>query len=165
MLLQDLGEVLRGRGVFAQGSFALRGPEERVLIKQRIGLGFLQPAESLLRVVFRIIIVAESECGALSPDAGNIFVRESGKLFVSAGRAAMQIAREQGEFFLRGSVFGSRGIESWRSRVRLAAGRARGSFRMRGFLLFLFGLRGEISGTEQITGKDGDVQTEFVVGP
>jgi hypothetical protein len=61
----------------------------------------------------------------------------------------MEVARQQGEFFLRGSVFRSRGIESWRSRVRLAAGRARGSFRMRGFLLFLFGLGGEISGTEQ----------------
>src|SRR5882762_11579813 len=78
MLLQDLGEVLRSRGVFAQGSFALRGPEERVFVQQRIRLGFLQPVESLLRVALRIVVVAESECGALSPDAGNIFVRESG---------------------------------------------------------------------------------------
>src|SRR5260221_10769928 len=73
ILLQDLREVLRGRGVFAQGSFALRGPEERVFVQQRIGLGFLQPADSLLRVALRIVVIAKRESSSLAPDAGNIF--------------------------------------------------------------------------------------------
>src|SRR5258705_8948050 len=61
MLLQDLGEVLRGRGVFAQGSFALRGPEERVFIKQRIALCFFHSTANLLRETLRIFFIAKQE--------------------------------------------------------------------------------------------------------
>jgi len=66
----------------------------------------------------------------------------------------MEIAREQGEFFLRGGVFGSGSVERGRGRVGLAAGRARRRFRMRGFFLFLFGLGGEVAGAEEGEAED-----------
>ncbi len=127
----------------------MRGPEERVFEQQRVGFGFLQPDEGLLRMVFRIVVVAESEGGALSPDAGIIFVGEGGELFVGAGCAAMEVARQQGKFFLRGGVFGGGRIERGRSRVWFATGGAGGRFRMSSFFLFLFGLGGEIAGADE----------------
>jgi len=66
----------------------------------------------------------------------------------------MEIASEQGEFFLCGGVFGSRCIERGRGGVRFAAGCARRRFRVGGFFLFLFGLGGEVTGAEEREGED-----------
>jgi hypothetical protein len=60
----------------------------------------------------------------------------------------MEIAGKKGEFFLRGCVFGSGGVERGRSGFRLAAGGAGGRFRVGGFLSFLFGLGGEVGGED-----------------
>ena len=84
----------------------------------------------------------------MAPDAGVILVGEGGKFFVGAGCAAMEIAGEQGQFFLRGGVFRGGSIERRSGGFRLAARSARGRFRMRRFFLFLFGLRGEVAGAD-----------------
>ena len=76
VILQDLREVLSGGSVLAQRAFSLCGPEERVFVEQRVGFRLLEPVEGLLRAGFRIVVVAESKSGALSPNAGTIFVRE-----------------------------------------------------------------------------------------
>ena len=147
-------KVLGGGGVLAESAFALRGPEERVFVEQRVGLGLLQPIESLLRVVFRIVVIAESERGPLAPHAGDIFVCEGGELFVRAGGAAMEITGEQSEIFLRSGVLGSGSVERGGGGVRFAACGAGGRFRVGGFFLFLFGLGGEIGGAEERKAKD-----------
>jgi len=51
----------------------------------------------------------------------------------------MNVAGEQGKLFLRGGVFGSRGIERRRRGIGLAAGAARGRFGLGGFFLFVGG--------------------------
>ena len=66
----------------------------------------------------------------------------------------MEIAGEEGEFLLRGGVFGSGSVERGSGGVRLAAGGAGGRFRMSGFFLFLFGLGGEIGGAEEGEAED-----------
>ena len=94
--------------------FGLRGPEERVLVQQRVGLGFLEPREGLREARFGIVVVAKSEGGALSPNAGGIFIGEGGELIVRAGNAMVKIASEKSYIFLRGGIFRSGGVESGR---------------------------------------------------
>jgi hypothetical protein len=59
----------------------------------------------------------------------------------------MKIAGENGEFFLRGGVFGRGGIESRRGGVWFATRLASGRFRVSGTFLFVgSGLGGESGG-------------------
>ena len=71
----------------------------------------------------------------MAPDAGGIFVGESGELVVSAGNGAMEIAGQDGEFLLRSA---SSGVEESRPgrRFRFAAVGAGGRFGLTGFLCF-----------------------------
>jgi len=123
--------------------FGLRGPEQGVLEEQRIGLGFLKPGHGLRKVALGIFVVAESESGALSPNAGGMFIGEGGELVVSTGRVEMQITREGRKLFLRGSIFGSIGVERRRRNIRLASGKTCWRFGMNGLFLFV-SLRGRI---------------------
>src|SRR5208282_10123 len=137
VVVQKRGEILNRFAIPVQGMLALRGPKKRVLAQKRVGLGFLEPGKGLLCMGVGVFLVAQREGGALSPNAGGIFVGEGGELFVGAGNAEMNVAGEQGQLFLHGGVFGSRGIERRRRGIGLAAGEARGRFGLGGFFLFV----------------------------
>jgi len=124
----------------------LRSPEKSELVEESVRIRFLQPGEGLEEASFGIVVIAEGQGGALSPDAGKIFVRERSEFLVSAGCAVMQVASERSEFFLRGGVFRSGGVERRRGSIGLATGAARGRFGMSGFFLFVGGFLGEKSG-------------------
>jgi hypothetical protein len=121
IILQNCGEITGGFGVAMENVLGLRGPEEGVLEEQRVGLGFLKPGHGLRKVALGIVIVAESESGALSPNAGGMFIGEGSDLVVGARSVEVQITREGRKFPLRGSIFGSIGVERRRRNIRLAA--------------------------------------------
>ena len=137
VVVQKRGEILNRRAILIHGMLALRRPKKSVLVQKRVGLGFLEPDEGLLRVGMGVLLVTQREGRALSPNAGGIFVGEGGQLFVRAGSANMNVAGEQGKLFLRGGVFGSRSIECRRRGIGLASGAARRRFGLGGFLLFV----------------------------
>jgi hypothetical protein len=97
----------------------------------------------LRKVTLGIVVVAESESGALSPNAGGMFIGEGRDLVVRAWRVEVQITRERRKFFLRGSIFGSIGVERGRRNIGLAASKTRRRFGMNGLFLFV-SLRGRI---------------------
>ena len=85
IVLQESGEFLSGFAILAQSTIGLCSPEERVLAEEWIGLGFLEPVERLWEARLGIIVVAESEGGTLSPNAGGILIGEGSELVVVAG--------------------------------------------------------------------------------
>jgi len=94
-------------------------------------------------VALGIVVVAESESGPLSPNAGGMFIGEGGDLVVRAGGVEVQIAGERSKFFLRGGIFGSIGVERGRRNIGLAARETCGRLGMNGLFLFV-SLRGAI---------------------
>lgn len=115
----------------------MRAPEESVFAEKRVGLGFLEPRERLQGAGFRVIVVAESESSALSPNTRSVFDGKSGQLFVGPGGCVMDIAGEGRQFFLRSGIFGSGCVEGGQSGIGLAAGLTGRRFRTRGFFLFV----------------------------
>lgn len=139
IILQKRGEFLGGLTIFVKCMVGLCDPEEGVLMQQRVGLGLLEPREGLREARFGIVVVTKSEGGALSPNAGDIFIGEGGELIVRAGNAMVKIASEKSYIVLRGDIFRSGRVESGRGGLRFATRLAGRRFQMRGLFLFMGG--------------------------
>ncbi len=69
-------------------------------------MGHFQPSKGLRIAILGIVLVAERESGARTPNVGGISAGEGGKIFVGARLSRVEGVREGGKLGLERSVLG-----------------------------------------------------------
>src|SRR5205807_9586067 len=120
-----------------QSALRLRRPVQRVFAKQRIALRLDEQADGLPRKVLHVFVITKSQRGTRTPDVSVVLGGKRREFFVSAGHGIVQLARELGQFLLRGFVFRRIGRDLRLGRFRLASRAAGRRLRLFRFALVL----------------------------
>jgi hypothetical protein len=144
-------------GVALEQAEGLRGPIQNMIAQQGVTLGFSKPSQRLLRVVFVVVVVTQSQRGARSPNVRGVLGGKGRQFCVAVGRGVVQRARQTGKLFLRGFVLGTTRRYFRAGRVRSTSRAAGDGLGLVGFFLLVVGRlrqRVERRGAEQHERKD-----------
>jgi hypothetical protein len=130
-------QSVEGIGVAFEHTQGLRGPIQDVIAQQRVSFGLGEPGQRLLCVVFVVVVVAQRQSGAGSPDVRGVFGGKGRQFCVAVWRGVVQRASQAGKLFLRGFVLGRARCDFRAGGVRCAARAARDGLGLVGFFLLV----------------------------
>src|SRR6266446_5595023 len=73
----EIGERL---GIVLEKALSLRGPEQNIFAEKLVTLSFVQPSECLRSVIIAVVVVAQRERGARTPNIARMFPGKIRKL-------------------------------------------------------------------------------------
>src|SRR5271165_1878513 len=127
-------QVGKGIRIPAERAFGLRRPVQRIFPQYRIVLRLGQPSQRLRRAILRVVVVAQRQRRARTPDVGGMFVGEDRELLISTGNRGMQLMRQVRHFLLPRLFFGRDRRAFRHGGLWPAPAAARRGFRFRRFL-------------------------------